>query len=59
MLYSREEDLIADRYFDFVNDVIGVIGVSLAAASLQFEHPEPFAAVFAAVLFLKERIIDA
>ncbi|MFC4251601.1 hypothetical protein [Sinimarinibacterium flocculans] len=52
VLHGSLEDEIADRYFSFANDVIGVLGVSLAATALQFERPPPFAAIFFAVLFV-------
>ena len=46
MLYSSQEDAIADGYFAFINDVIGILALTLAATSLQFEHAEPFAWTF-------------
>lgn len=52
MLYDSPEEEIADRYFSFANDVIGVLGISLAATALQFENPEPFGAFFFVVLML-------
>lgn len=52
MLHDSAEDEVADRYFGFVNDVVGVLALSLAATALQFERPAPFAAIFFAVLFV-------
>lgn len=46
MLYSSQEESIADTYFSFANDVAGVLAISLAATALQFEHPQPFACFF-------------
>ena len=44
--------MVADEYFGFINDVIGVLALSLGAAALSFEHPEPFAWFFLVVLIL-------
>ena len=52
MLYSSQEDAIADGYFAFINDVIGILALTLAATSLQFEHAEPFAWTFFIVIIL-------
>lgn len=52
VLHSSQDDQVATNYFTFSNDVIGVLAVSLAATSLQFEHPEPFAWFFFVVVFI-------
>jgi hypothetical protein len=46
MLYSSQEEAVADSYFSFANDVAGILAISLAATALQFEHPQPFANFF-------------
>jgi len=48
---STDEE-VAERYFSFVNDVIGILALTLAATALQFEHPEPFAMIFTGVILL-------
>lgn len=52
VLFDSEEDQVADRYFGFVNDVVGVMALSLAATALQFERPAPFAVIFLVSLFV-------
>ena len=52
MLYSNSEEKIADDYFNHVNDVVGILALSLSGTALSFEHPEPFAGFFFIVLFM-------
>ena len=52
MIYDTDEEEQAKRYFDFANDVVGMLAVSLAATALQFERPAPFATIFGAILLL-------
>lgn len=51
MIYSDPEQPVAERYFYFVNNVMGVLALSFAVASLQFKKPEPFAFIFAIIIF--------
>lgn len=43
MFLPDQDEAIASEYFNFSNDVVGVLAIGLAATALQFEHPEPFA----------------
>lgn len=52
MLYSSHDELVADAYFSFVNDLVGILAISLAATALQFEHPQPFACFFLIITVL-------
>lgn len=52
MIYSSQDDIVADKYFSFANDVIGILALTLAVTSLQFQHPEPFAMIFFVVIML-------
>ena len=52
MIYSSQDEIIADKYFSFANDVIGILALTLAVTSLQFQHPEPFAMIFFVVIML-------
>ena len=52
MLYSSSEELVADNYFSFINDVIGVLSVTLSATAMQFSKPEPFAWIFLFIIVL-------
>lgn len=52
MLYASQEDAIAHNYFSFVNDVIGILALTLAATALQFDKPQPFAWSFFIVVFV-------
>jgi hypothetical protein len=52
VLYENPEEEIADKWFGFVNDVVGVLALSFAATALQFDKPAPFAAIFFAILFV-------
>ncbi|MFD2015481.1 hypothetical protein ACFSJQ_06055 [Vibrio olivae] len=46
MIHPDEEEHLAEAYFTYVNDVIGLFAIALAATSLQFEQPAPFARLF-------------
>lgn len=52
MFHQSPQEEITDRYFTFVNDAVGMLGVTLAATALQFERPAPIAAIFAVILLL-------
>lgn len=52
MLYSSHEESVGNTYFSFVNDLVGILAVSLAATALQFEHPQPFACFFLFIILL-------
>ncbi len=52
MIHSDEEKHSAETYFAYVNDVIGLFAIALAATSLQFEQPAPFARLFLIVIAL-------
>ncbi|GEM_PF-6394819 len=52
MLYSNQEEAVAESYFTFANDIAGILAVTLAATALQFEHPEPFAWFFLFIIVL-------
>lgn len=52
MLHESSQEEIANRYFTFVNDAVGMLAVTLAATALQFEQPAPIATIFAAILLL-------
>lgn len=52
MFLPDQDEAIASEYFNFSNDVVGVLAIGLAATALQFEHPEPFAWFFLAVISL-------
>jgi uncharacterized membrane protein len=52
MLYSSQEEAVADSYFSFANDVAGILAISLAATALQFEHPQPFANFFLLIVVI-------
>lgn len=52
MFLPDQDEAIASAYFNFSNDVIGVLAIGLAASALQFDHPEPFAWFFLAIVSL-------
>ena len=52
MFLPDQDEAIASAYVNFSNDVIGVLAIALAATALQFDHPEPFAWFFLAVVSL-------
>lgn len=51
MLPSSKEDQIANNYFDFANDFVGVMAFSLGIAALQFERPKSVA-IFSFIVLL-------
>lgn len=52
MIYGSREELVAQSYFSFINDIIGILSMTLAVTALQFKNPQPFAAFFLAVMLL-------
>ena len=50
MLYNSQEEAIAENYFTFVNDVAGILTITLGTTALKFTHPEIFAWFFLAIL---------
>ncbi|GAD67425.1 MULTISPECIES: hypothetical protein [Vibrio] len=52
MIHPDEEEHLAEAYFTYVNDVIGLFAIALAATSLQFEQPAPFARLFLIIITL-------
>lgn len=52
MIHNSREEAVADRYFSFTNDIIGILSMTLAVAAIQFRHPQPFAWFFLAVMLL-------
>ncbi len=52
MFLPDQDEAIASEYFNFSNDVVGILAIGFAATALQFEHPEPFAWFFLAVISL-------
>lgn len=52
MFLPDHDEAIASEYFNFSNDVVGVLAIGLAATALQLEHPQPFAWFFLGVISL-------
>lgn len=52
MIHNSREEAVADRYFNFINDIIGILSMTLAVTALQFKNPQPFAWFFLAVMLL-------
>ncbi|MGS0737991.1 hypothetical protein ACVBEG_15905 [Pseudomonas sp. GG8] len=52
MFLNDADEHVARKYFDFSNDVVGVLAMALAATAMQFKHPEPFAWFFLLVIAL-------
>lgn len=52
MIHNSHGEAVADRYFSFINDIIGILSMTLAVTALQFKHPQPFAWFFLAVMLL-------
>ncbi|KJZ11957.1 hypothetical protein TW85_16425 [Marinomonas sp. S3726] len=52
MIYLNNDEANQEKYFSFINDVVGILAITLSATALQFKHPQPFAYFFIFVLFL-------